>query len=56
MEKIYQKGIKLESNTYYKADAPRYDIYPEDCVCTNDNMYFSYTKAEVKDMPVAFFI
>ena len=56
MEKIYQKGMKLESNTYYKAGAPHYDIYPEDCVCTNDNMYFSYTKAEVKDMPVAFFL
>ena len=56
MEKIYQKGIKFESNTVYKADASRYDIYPDDCTFTDNTLYFSYTKAEVKSMPVAFFL
>lgn len=56
MEKIFRKGTALESNTYYKADAPRYDIYPDDCICVENDVYFSYTKAVVNSMPVAFFL
>ena len=56
MEAIYKKGISFLSNTYYKADKARYDIYPEDCIYTQDKVYFSYTKYEGEPMPVGFFL
>lgn len=56
LEKIFQKGILLENNTYYKAQEERYDIYLEDCVYTDNEVYFSYTKKVKTPSAVGFFL
>ena len=56
MEKIFTKGIKLESNTYYKATESRYDIYLDDCTITDNPVYFSYTRTVKGAMPIGFLL
>lgn len=56
MEIIFQKGIKIESNTYYKATESRYDIYPKDCVLSDNRVYYSYTTNANPPLPVGFLL
>ena len=42
-EKIYKKGIEIESNTLYRAIEKRYDFYLEDVVISDNKEYFSRT-------------
>lgn len=56
MEKIFQKGMKIESNTYYKAQDSRYDMYPDDCIWSDNKVYFSYTTAANPPLLVGFLL
>ena len=55
-EKIFTKGITIESNTYYKATEKRYDIYLEDCVKSYNEEYFSYTTKRAGEHIVGFLL
>ena len=56
MEKIFNKGIKFESNTCYNATESRYDIYLDDCSYTDNPLYFSYMPRLKEAMPVGFLL
>ncbi len=57
MEKRLQKGTCIESNTYYKADGLRIDIYPEDCEITTEPVYFPYFSHSIQQArPVGFLL
>lgn len=55
-EKIFQKGMVIENDTYYKAMESRYDIYLEDCKEVNNNTYISTCPAYTGALTVAFLL
>ncbi len=55
-EVIYQKGIVLENDTYYKGTESRYDFYLEDCVESKNETYFSYTTRRLDKHTVCFLL
>ncbi len=56
-EKIYKKGIKIESDTVYKAMNKTYHFYLEDTVISNNKEYFSSEdKCEEEIRRVAFLL
>ncbi|MBO5223697.1 MAG: hypothetical protein J6C23_04210 [Clostridia bacterium] len=55
-ESIFNKGISLESDTYYKATENRYDIYLADCIKSENEKYFSYTRKKFAEHYIGFFL
>ncbi len=55
-EAIFQKDIIIESNTYYRADASRYDYYLSDATRSYDPEYRSHTCSAGEFLDIAFLL
>ena len=42
-EQVFEKGIQIESDTFYRAAESRYDFYVEDTIESDNQEYFSQT-------------